>query len=168
MAASRFPYLWHIYYGTLNQAVHEAHKKYGDVVRVAPNEVSFTTGETAWQDIYGFQSSKTSKGQYSKDYMWYNPAPNGVWHIVNTPNLADHSRHRRKLAHAFSDRALREQESILQYYINLLVRRLTEQCEGESGGKVDMVKWYNFALFDITVCISVATRHSWRGLITAT
>ena len=151
MAASRFPYHWHLYHGTLNQTVHEAHKKYGEVVRVAPNELSFISGETAWQDIYGFQSAKRSKGPYLKDSMWYNPAPNGVWHVVGAISNADHSRHRRNLAHAFSDRALREQESILQHYIDLLVLRLKEQCESKARGKVDMVKWYNYTTFDIMV-----------------
>ncbi|KAF2102014.1 isotrichodermin C-15 hydroxylase [Rhizodiscina lignyota] len=150
MAASRIPYAWHLYHGTLNATVHEAHKKYGEVVRVAPNELSFTSGETAWEDIYGLHPSKTSKGQWLKDTkLFYQPAPNGVASIIGQPTVRGHAKHRRTLAHAFSDKALREQEGILQQYVNLLIIRLNEQCEGKKKATLDMVKWYNFITFDI-------------------
>ncbi|KAF2687791.1 cytochrome P450 [Lentithecium fluviatile CBS 122367] len=56
-----------------------AHEKYGDVVRVAPNEVSFISGEPAWQDIYGFH-----RGLYATPI-------NGTDNIIIS-NEADHSR----------------------------------------------------------------------------
>lgn len=167
MAASGIPYAWHLYKGTLNETLHDAHKKYGEVIRLTPTELSFTSGDTAWQDIYGFRSSKDNKVPYLKDMDWYNIrmttflhivwqrvcssilAPNGVPAIVAAPTVAYHTRHRRLLAHAFSDKALREQEYLLQQYVDLLIFRLGEQCEGKDRGMVDMVKWYNFTTFDI-------------------
>lgn len=49
---------------------------------------------------------------------------------------------RKLLSHAFSDTALREQESTLTPYFELLVTRLTEVSKG--GKPVDLTKWYNY------------------------
>lgn len=75
------------------------------------------------------------------------PAENGI-HSILSANDADHSRYRRLLSHAFSDRALREQEPLLQHYIDFLVRRLREYASTPSS-TVDMVQWFNFTTFDI-------------------
>lgn len=56
---------------------------------------------------------------------------------------------RKLLSHAFSDSALREQESILTGYIDLLVSRLKEQSQIPTIDKVDIMSWYNFTTFDI-------------------
>jgi hypothetical protein len=57
----------------------EMHKKYGPVVRVAPNQLSFTEGETAFPAIYGKQNGKSTS---DKDRTWYPPqlpgAPPGI------------------------------------------------------------------------------------------
>ena len=55
-------------------------------------------------------------------------------------NEQDHARFRRLLAHAFSEKALRDQEPILQTYVNLLVSKLHEQSEGPAHGVTDMVR----------------------------
>jgi hypothetical protein len=57
--------------GSIVKWVKETHEKYGDAVRLTPNEVSFISGETAWQDIYGFHTGKNKKsGPYLKDMTW--------------------------------------------------------------------------------------------------
>lgn len=52
---------------------------------------------------------------------------------------------RRNISHAFSAKALEEQQGILKGYIDLLVQRLRERVRQT----VDMVSWYNFTTFDI-------------------
>jgi cytochrome P450 len=59
----------------------------------------------------------------------------------------DHARQRRALAHAFSQKALMEQEDILQGYVNKFVVRLREMAA--SGTAANMVSWFNFCTFDI-------------------
>lgn len=102
------------------------HAKYGPVVRLSPNEVSFISGETAWQDIYGFRTGKM-KGQANmqKNPAWYAQPPTGSSHII-VANDEDHSRYRRTFSHAFSEKALANQEVLLQKYVDLLVGRLKE------------------------------------------
>ena len=115
------------------------HKKYGEVVRILPDELSFTA--SAWDDIY------TSRPQLPKSTIGSVVAANGTRPIVTIVHNPDHTRQRRILSHAFSDRALKEQEYILQNYSNLLVGRLREVTT--NGHEVDICKWYDFVTFDI-------------------
>lgn len=62
---------------------------------------------------------------------------------------ADHDKHarlRRAIAPAFSDRALREQEGILQSHSSNLVKHLKNRGKESS---IDIVKWLSLATFDI-------------------
>jgi cytochrome P450 len=76
--------------------------------------------------------------------------PNGVNHLVCAVDDAVHARHRRLLAYAFSDRALREQESLIIWYVDTTIRKLKSIVSKNSDGKVDMKTWINYATFDIT------------------
>ena len=56
---------------------------------------------------------------------------------------------RRLLSHAFSDKALREQESLVQTHVHELISGLKKNIQGPSDGKVDLTHWYNWTTFDI-------------------
>lgn len=139
--ASGFPYSLQMRKGGMASWLHKLHSIYGDAVRISPGEISFISGETAWQDIYGFRTKQHKTPPYSKDYTWLPPPVNGVFSLIGA-NETTHSRMRRNLSHAFSDRALREQEGIVKGYVDLLVRSLQE--ETDKGKTVDMMQWYNY------------------------
>lgn len=145
--ASGIPYILHARKGTIVSWIQALHTKYGDAVRVNPTEVSFISGETAWQDIYGFRTGKHKTGAYLKDRTWYPCPVNGEWSLIASDE-ANHSRMRRNLSHAFSDKALREQEGQIQKFVDLLVKRLEDQVE-EKRPEVDIMRWYNYTTFDI-------------------
>lgn len=154
--------------------IQKQHDKYGDAVRLAPGEVSFISAETAWSDIYGFRTGKYKHtGAYLKDRTWFQRPLNGVYSII-LADEADHSRMRRNLAHAFSDKALRDQEILLQQYVDLLVHRLGEQAAANKP--IDMARWYNFTTFDIIAdltfgeplyCLRDSEYHSWVKMVFA-
>ncbi|KAL8774806.1 MAG: hypothetical protein Q9209_000745 [Squamulea sp. 1 TL-2023] len=141
-AVSRIPYAWALLKGDLTQRTKELHNRYGHVVRLAPDELSFIDAQ-AWQDVYAHHQGRPN---FPKNPLWFAPAENGI-HSILSANDVDLSRYRRLLSHAFSDRALREQEPLLQHYIDFLVRRLYEQASNASP--IDMVQWFNFTTFDI-------------------
>lgn len=124
--------------------VKDLHEKYGEVVRITPDELSFIS-PSAWQDIYTTkpQLPKVSKGVF-RSY-------NGVASLATETVTESHTRQRRILSHAFSERALREQEDILEHYTDLLVTKLKEQIASTEKGAatLDIGKWYNFTTFDI-------------------
>ncbi|OAL23183.1 hypothetical protein AYO20_11051 [Fonsecaea nubica] len=139
-AASRLPWFYNTTSGQIHTRLTALHKQYGPVVRIAPNELSYTE-PAAWRQIYGHRSVEMPKDLDGAGIM---PSSNGAYSIVNAPH-DHHLRLRRAIAPAFSEKALREQESMLQTYVDLLVSRLKETCK---RGPQDLVSWYNFATFD--------------------
>ncbi|KAB2578929.1 Cytochrome p450 protein [Lasiodiplodia theobromae] len=143
-AASKIPFCLNRCRGLQNKWAKEMHDKYGEVVRLAPDQVSFTSVE-AWKDIYGHKVG--GKGGMSKDLRFYGPDSAGFNGIIRA-NDEDHTRQRRLLAHAFSDKALREQEPMLNKYVSLLVEKLGDVARMPDGS-VDMVRMLNYTTFDI-------------------
>lgn len=113
------------------------------MVRVGPNDLSYNNAN-AWKDIYGFNQGQS---QLEKDPDLYT-APRGGVHSILTANGATHSRLRRLIAHAFSEKALRQQEPLIKGYVDLLIKRLRENCDNGKA-KVDIVSWYNWTTFDL-------------------
>ncbi|KAF2667467.1 cytochrome P450 [Microthyrium microscopicum] len=118
----------------------ELHDKYGPVVRVAPNELSFITPQT-WPDVYG---SRPGKGQMPKSKEIQPAEGFEVANMIVT-DIATHSRFRRVISHAFSDKAMREQEPLITEYVDKLMARLHENA----GKPVDLAAWFNFTAFDV-------------------
>ncbi|KAI1841320.1 hypothetical protein JX265_007920 [Neoarthrinium moseri] len=141
-SASRLPYTVSIFRGDSTRRVEELHKKYGHIVRITPDTLSYTCSQ-AWTDAYGFTQS-AKRGGLAKDPKFYIKTP-GVDTIVNDRN---HRRLRRLQAPAFSDKALLLQERYLQHYVEKFVSCLHQQIKAENGA-VDMVKWVNFLTTDI-------------------
>ncbi len=142
-------------------------------MRIGPNELSFSNPQ-AWKDIYGHRQGR---GILAKEPRFYGVPPEGVHNIVTVPSDADHSRMRRLLAHAFSDKALREQEPLVTSYVDRLMRKLHAQIQGPQQGKVDIVKWFNFTTFDVIGdlafgesfhCLEKEEYHSWVAILFAT
>ncbi|KAL9608412.1 MAG: hypothetical protein Q9167_006760 [Letrouitia subvulpina] len=146
-AVSRLPYIKAIFSGKFVQGLVHLHATYGPVVRIAPDELSFISS-TALLDIYGHQIGRPA---FPKSPFLQRNQPNGYPSILNA-NDADHSRFRRLLSHAFSENALRQQEPLLQSYVDLLIAKLRNQIATSttSTAKLDLVKWFNFVTFDIS------------------
>ncbi|KAI9706381.1 MAG: hypothetical protein M1836_003386 [Candelina mexicana] len=144
-AASPIPYTMQLFRGRLTHWVKELHDKYdSDVVRITPNDLSFIN-DSAWKDLYGHRPGHKP---FQKDMFVYFPAPNGINSLL-TANDSDHSRMRRLLSHAFSEKALKESQPLVQSYVDVLISQLRGQIRGPAQGKVDFTKWYNWTSFDI-------------------
>ncbi|CAG8909915.1 unnamed protein product [Penicillium egyptiacum] len=144
-AASRIPQLYHTFKGDMLEWVSGLHATHGNVVRVAPDELSYATGE-AWKGIYGHASA--GKPVTEKDTRFYGPSFNGAPEILRS-NGPDHSRFRRNFSHAFSDRALREQQSLICGYADSLVDNLHRTIKEDPKSKINMVRMFNLTTFDI-------------------
>lgn len=122
----------------------EFHRKYGPVVRIAPDELAFTDPR-AWNDIYGMQSGRV---QNQKDPYAYVPRQPGFDSGIVHANDALHARLRRIYGPAFTPKAVEEQTAMLVKYANLLVTKLKEAVQQNTVQ--DMSAWYNFTSFDLT------------------
>ncbi|OJJ42281.1 hypothetical protein ASPZODRAFT_155391 [Penicilliopsis zonata CBS 506.65] len=142
-AVSSIPYVYWTITGVLHARIRELHDLYGPVVRLRPNALTYRTPE-AWTDIYGYR--KHGALPFSKDPEFFTPTAPGSSHMVNASE-ADHARQKKLLAHAFSDRSLREQEALIVGYIDLFIERLQEYADSRQD--VNIEKWLNFLTFDI-------------------
>ncbi|KAF1980466.1 cytochrome P450 [Bimuria novae-zelandiae CBS 107.79] len=146
-AISHIPVVLSTWKGEVHKTVALLHSQYGSVVRIAPNEVSFTD-PNAWKDIYGHGSKGSAGGMPHKPLNRQAPHTNGATSLIIAED-ADHTRMRRIFNPAFSDRALKQQEPLFMKYVNLLAQKLREGIEHDPDHKIDMVKMYNFTTFDI-------------------
>ena len=170
-AASQIPCALHTVRGRLPHWIKDLHDQFGsDVVRISPRELSFI-GASAWKEIHGNRPGHLS---FEKDPAIYRKPPNNIASLL-TANRADHARMRRVLGHAFSDRASREQEPVVESYVDILIKRLHQQVEGKGGGKVDISDWFRWTSFDIAgdlsfgesfKCLQNQQLHSWASMIT--
>ncbi|KAI5926239.1 cytochrome P450 [Camillea tinctor] len=140
-AASSILHARMIIRGQLHREIAELHAKYGDVVRITPNELSFVHYD-AWKDIFGHR--KSGQGEHSKDPIFTAPLAS----TIIGAGRDDHRRLRRILSHGFSAQAMLDQQPMINGYIDLLIRELHENVRGSSQA-LDMVSWYNWTTFDI-------------------
>lgn len=105
------------------------------------------TDSRAWPAIYGFPN-RDGTGDFEKDPQWWNKTVSGVVNILDADD-AGHRRMRRLQNPAFSDKALRAQESVICGYASLLAHKLHGLCSGGSA-VVDMTAWYNFTTFGMS------------------
>lgn len=183
--ASRIPYTLSILNGRLHTDTADLHRKYGPVVRVAPNELAFAD-PSSWKDVMGGGSKELAK--WGEAYLIPEFMPP---HLQNTVDKDHHKMLRRAVAPGFSDQSLRAQEGLIAKYINNLIERLRESCVAQSPSKgslstyaeksgsavVDLERWYRFTVFDIIGdlalgesfgCLNGADFHPWiRGMTDA-
>ena len=161
---SNLPFMLQTISGRSPFTIAKLHAKYGPVVRVGVNELCYVNGQ-AWSDIYG---QRPGQGQMEKAE---NKAIEGfgVANMVSA-NVKDHARCRRLMVHAFSDKALRQQEPLITEYVDLLMQRLRER----SGERADLTAWFNYTTFDLVGdlafgepfnCLKDSRYHPWISLI---
>ncbi|KAI0180600.1 cytochrome P450 [Hypoxylon sp. FL1284] len=128
--------------------IRAAHERYGDAVRIGPDQVSFIDPR-AWKDIHGHGHADFPK--WLPKGMPMDPKK------IISAGAADHFRYRRAMLPAFSDKALAQQEPLIKVYVDLLVERLREVATAAVQEPTDMVRWYNFTTFDLIADLAFGT-----------
>lgn len=162
-------YSWNFMRGRQPYRQLELHEKYGSIVRVAPNEVSFSSARS-WLEIYG---PRKGIGTFIKSefYDGGNFAAEAL-SIVSERDPKKHAEMRKYLASAFSDRSLKAQEPLIAHSVDLFVEKLGEAGQGNRG--TNMVMWYNLMTFDIIGSLAFGqdfggvesgTEHFWVAIV---
>ena len=155
------------------QKVESLHRRYGPVVRIAPNEVSL-----AGHNALDVLTIRPNHEQFIKDPTWWGQQPGRADSLLSTPSIETHARMRKTLAYGFTESALKAQEPILQKHVALLISRLHEQLDtsvpGATTGILNIVPWFNFVAFDIFGdlafgqsfdCLQNSRLHPWIELL---
>ncbi|KAH7082090.1 cytochrome P450 [Paraphoma chrysanthemicola] len=127
--------------GQWHDDVLELHKKYGRVVRVAPNEVSIVD-EYAMKNLYGH-------GHNAQKTSWYNVwnPPGGRTHFFSTTDKKTHAFLRKRVTGAYSMSSILKYEQYIQSCLDLLFHRLQEHAG--SGQAVDIAHFTDAFAFDV-------------------
>ncbi|GLI77212.1 hypothetical protein PoHVEF18_005498 [Penicillium ochrochloron] len=130
------------YYGKYFQDIEELHKKYGDFVRTAPNELSIATAQS-FNDIYG-RVGRNQEVFVKSDF--YDVGEKELT-IVSERDVEKHKEVRRVLAPAFTSAALSRQERLIHVHIDRFIAQLHKHANKEP---VNITEWYKYLTFDIT------------------
>ncbi|QSZ32316.1 hypothetical protein DSL72_001890 [Monilinia vaccinii-corymbosi] len=133
--------------GKWPHAVSDLHEKYGQVVRIAPDELAFSSAQS-WRDIYG-HSVKGKK--YFRKTDWYAGVGDLPNSISTEPDPVKHSAMRRVLANAFSNSVLKGQADVVTKYLDMFVSQIKKHSSDEG---IPMEEWFNWLTFDIKIPIS--------------
>ncbi|KAL2188162.1 cytochrome P450 [Thermothelomyces heterothallicus CBS 203.75] len=127
----------HVYYQYL-------HERYGPVVRVSPNELSFISVE-AREEIYGLRKGglNMEKSPIFLGAVGSVDGQTGVSLAVNK----EHARQRRALGYLFTNSALAHLEGLTQAQIHKFISKLKSMAA--EGQAVDVSDWYTYLVFDI-------------------
>ncbi|KAJ5745275.1 hypothetical protein N7520_010457 [Penicillium odoratum] len=166
-AASSIPLALAQLRGRCHKEIKAAHDKYGSVVRIAPNELSFTSAG-AWNDIYARREGKPA---FKKDRIFFNDM------LVDSQTLTvmndfDHGRIRRAMAPGFSPRSMLLHESIIERNVELFITQIEKKCKEKSA--IDLRMWYNYTTFDLIGdlafgetfgCLENSEYHEWVAFV---
>ncbi|KAH8696970.1 cytochrome P450 [Phaeosphaeriaceae sp. PMI808] len=161
----------HIIKGDVHLWIQDLHRKFGPIVRCTPNMLSIVTPEV-WKDAYGHGTHS-----FEKEPKFYGPDAYGQPVGIIRSDKKSHARQRKLVSHAFSDKALREQEDLLKGYAKTLVEKLKEISMKDDRPNIDLVRWYNYTTFDIMADLTFgeslgqltgSAYHAWVGATFAT
>lgn len=144
--ATRLPWLYYTFKGTLYRELESLHQKYGPAVRIAPGELSFCS-PAAWPDIY------TSRPVMPKEPTSQTPPLNGA-NSLFTAVGEEHQRLRGSLVAAFSDKALRDQAPAVESHIVAFIARLRRELARGGEPVLDLHKFFGYAALDTIVDLS--------------
>lgn len=147
LAASRLFLTRRLLNGTQAHWIARLHEEYGPIVRVAPDQLSFTD-ERAWNDVCG--STPAAKYGMEKDER-LNELVGGET-LNPDPNISKadqkHTQMRRAFAPGLTKAALRQQEYLIQGHVNELIDEV--KTRGLCGQKpINVVDMYNFLAYNI-------------------
>ena len=125
--------------GDRTLSVHAAHVKYGPVVRIAPNEVSFAPVE-AIKEIYG-QATPFMKTAFYSGFEQGN-----ILTLFTSRDKVFHSQRRKLLNHAFAQKAILDAEPLLGEQ----VKKFLGWLEKKKGQDMDVFMWFRNLTLDLT------------------
>ncbi|OBT45682.1 hypothetical protein VE00_03948 [Pseudogymnoascus sp. WSF 3629] len=128
------------------------HRRYGPVVRIAPNEYSFEDFE-AVKTIYG-HGTKFAKAP------WYNasgdPSKHSRMNLFTDRDMKSHADNRRKVANLYSMTALLKMEPSVNSCIEIVLQRFDEFASSKQT--INMHHWLQCYAFDVIGLITFSRR----------
>ncbi len=140
--------------GRAQMELRELHAQYGDVVRLGPNALSFST-PAARRAIYGLAPKLAKSGFYPVQMQ----VSRGVvlQSLFGTQDLAYHARLRRTVSGAFTMTAMLQYEARVNETVRAFLRQ-TDALYAATGAACNFVLWLQFFAFDVVTEITYSRR----------
>ncbi|KAI0103282.1 cytochrome P450 [Nemania sp. FL0031] len=141
-------WLWYISWrGTECTAIAALHKKYGSVVRVAPNEVDISDGRAGHQ-IY------VKNGGYLKSPVYRNIDVNGFITLFSAVNPAHRAPRAKAVAPLFAQQQVIQNRAHAQQVIAQMLKELERRKAGACGQPVDVLNLFRAMFIDtVSLCL---------------
>lgn len=149
-AWSHLPYTYWLFSQRQPFKLIELHQKYGPVVRIAPDELSFNTA-ASYQEIYGSRQGQHQTFIKSKFYEAGTFSPQ-AHSIIAERDPIRHAKQKKYVSAAFSDKALKSQEGLINEVVDNFIKKVGVHGAGERG--TNLVFWFSLATFDIIGSLS--------------
>jgi hypothetical protein len=134
--------------GFRGRTVDALHKKYGPVVRLAPNELSFSE-LSCIKAIYG------TGGICIKSPAYDNFGRTGMFQMQDPES---HRQRQRRISHIFAPAVLNQMEPLIQ----ACVAKLMAQLRKRTGAEVDALHWCRMTVLDVggELAVRCASAHT--------
>jgi cytochrome P450 len=144
---------------------------FADIVRIAPDELSFARAD-AFNAIY---SNAPGRHAFPKSKTWHSNIPGRPLSVFVALDPKVHSRFRKAMEPAFTEKSVRMQEPIIQQNVGLFISQLSKLASADpAGAVVDIVQWFAYIAFDLVGdlafgetfgSLQASELHPWIGLI---
>lgn len=160
--AAQFTRLWYfnrVRHGRFNIENTALHRKYGPLVRLAPDYVSIDDPSSI-KGIYGI-ASKYPKSDWYQSFKAPDPK---LFTLFGDQDIKRHAESRRSLQHVYSMSSLVSYEPFVDHCADLLVQRLSEiashsHSHSHSGRRpFDIANWLLAYANDVIACITFGSR----------
>lgn len=153
---SNFPRLTSVARGNAHEDAIQLHDRYGTVVRVGPNHVSFSAGDCI-NTVY----SAYTKFEKSDYYVPFDAKVTHGW-VPTVFSVRSEHAHRdikRPIASAYSMTALLELEALTDDCIRIFENKINEKLEECAGiAELNLGDWLHYYAFDLITTISFSNR----------
>ena len=130
---------WHNFWWKHYAAVHDAHRRLGTHVRIAPNHISILDPR-APQQIYGHGANMLKAD-------WYDAAAGPHRNLADTRDKTEHQGKRKMFAHTFAAKTVVGFEPLLRENITCFMELLDRR--EAAGEKTNMRRVLNYFLIDV-------------------
>jgi len=142
--AARLSDLWKLHsnlQGRKAHRIHAAHKRYGPIVRVAPNELSFAN-PAAVRDIYNSDHFVKEERFYFAKRIFHED------HLMSTRDTEAHKQRKKLLQRGFSQASMLEFEPRMTDKIKTLFDKWASLCRSEPNAAIEVYPWVYWLSFD--------------------
>ncbi|KAH7391598.1 cytochrome P450 [Cadophora sp. MPI-SDFR-AT-0126] len=145
--------LWYAITGAQKQIYVAEHEKYGEIVRVGPNELSFSNPQ-AIHDIYGARGLSKK----SKEYSIPGVPTNGVVFEVLFSGLSEewHDQQRRLVSSAFSMSQMVKYEPWVDDNIAIFLKEVRKRfvVNADTAPAMNILDWSSYFILDVIYMIT--------------